>query len=217
MITIFGFSISTEVVFFLFIAGIGVLMLTFYRNRKYNLTTIKTISTELEAALQPTDQTYTWLGGAVGFRADYQTAPPLQKVEATVTMLSRQSLLFYPISKLLFGNDRLFVVMYPQAKFQREAHILERRYYRFRLRTLENEATFIRKTVTLQNKTFDLFSSDKAGIERLSAWLTSLPNPELIKHVAFVPENGSVYLYMIPKPETIAQTVTSLTRLAAGK
>lgn len=32
---------------------------------------------------------------------------------------------FYPISKLLFGNDRLFIVCYPVEKFRREAHILE--------------------------------------------------------------------------------------------
>ena len=85
------------------------------------------------------------------------------------------------------------------------------------MKTLENEANFVRKTVTVQNTTFDLLSSDKAGIEKLSAWLTSIPNPALIKHVAFVPENGSVYLYMIPKPDVIAQTVSAITRLTAGK
>ncbi|GAK52002.1 hypothetical membrane protein, conserved [Candidatus Moduliflexus flocculans] len=214
---LFGRFIPTQTLFFIFIVVIGILMLVYFRNRKYNLALLTIVSKELEAALQPTDQTYTWIGGTVGFKAEYQTPNPLRKAEATATMLSRQSLLFYPISKVLLGNDRLFVVIYPTERFRREAHIIERWYYRLRLQTLENEADFIRKTVTVRNKTFDLFSSDNAGIEKLSAWLTRLPNPELIKHVAFVPENGSVYLYMIPKPDAITQTVSTMTRLTAGK
>jgi len=214
---LFGNFIPTQTLFFLFLVAIGMLMLVYFRNRKYNLALLTLISKELETALQPTDQTYTWIGGTVGFKAEYQTSNPLRKAEATATMLSRQSLLFYPISKILLGNDRLFVVLYPTERFRREAHIIERWYYRLRLKTLENEANFVRKMVTVQGKTFELFSSDKAGIEKLSAWLTNLPNPNLIKHVAFVPDNGSVYLYMIPKPDVIAQTVRTILRLAAGK
>ncbi len=210
---LWGITFSTQALFFLFIVTIGILMLVFFRNRKYNLETIRTASKELEAALRPQDQTYTWLGGAVGFTAEYQTEKPLRKVEATLTMLSRQSLLFYPISKLMFGSDRLFVVLYPFEKFRREAHLLEHWYYKLRLRTLENEASFNRRTLSLHGKTFDLFSSDKAGAEKLANWLKALPAPELIKHVAFVPENGSVYLYMNPRVEHVAATVRSLVQL----
>ncbi len=214
---LFGNFIPTQTLFFLFIVAIGMLMLVYFRNRKYNLALLTLISKELETALQPTDQTYTWIGGTVGFKAEYQTSSPLRKAEATATMLSRQSLLFYPISKILLGNDRLFVVLYPTERFRREAHIIERWYYRLRLKTLENEANFVRKMVTVQGKTFELFSSDKAGIEKLSDWLANIPNPALVKHVAFVPDNGSVYLFMIPKPDAIAQTVGAIIRLAAGK
>ena len=214
---LFGWSFSEQTLFFLFILGIAMLMLVFSRNRKYNIQTIAAIGKELESALRPNDQTYTWLGGSVGFKAEYQTPKPLRKAEATVTMLSRQSLLFYPISKIMFGHDRLFVVLYPIEKFRREAHLLERRYYTFRLRTLDNEASFIRKTVELRGKTFDLFSSDHAGIETLSAWLNALPDPTLVKHVAFTPENGSVYLYMTPHLTAIAPTITSLAALIGKK
>ena len=139
---IFGMTFSTEMLFFLMVLAIGVLMLVFFRNRKYNLLMIQAISKELEAALTPKDQTYTWLGGSVGFTAKYETSKPLRKVDATLTMLSRQSLIFYPISKLMFGNDRLFVVMYPYEKFRREAHILEHWYYKLRLQTLKKNQPF---------------------------------------------------------------------------
>ena len=76
MIEIFGFTLSSQVLFFLFIVLIGILMLVLFRNRKYNLLVIRTVGKELESALRPKDQTYTWLGGSVGFRAEYQTEKP---------------------------------------------------------------------------------------------------------------------------------------------
>ena len=87
---LFGWSFSEQTLFFLFILGIAILMLVFSRNRKYNIQTIAAIGKELESALRPNDQTYTWLGGSVGFKAEYQTPKPLRKAEATVTMLSFQ-------------------------------------------------------------------------------------------------------------------------------
>jgi hypothetical protein len=215
MIEIFGFTINSQTLFFLFVVSIGILMLVLFRNRKYNLLTIQAIGKELESALHPADQTYTWLGGTVGFNAEYKTVKPARKIDATLTMLSRQSLLFYPISKLLFGNDRLFVVLHPLGeKFRREAHILDHWYYKLRLRTLENESSLIRSSIELNGKTFDLFSSDKAGIEKLRAWIQKLPAPELIKHVAFAPENGTLFLYMIPKLDAVAPTAQAFMKLA---
>jgi hypothetical protein len=215
MIEIFGLTISSQTLFFLFVVIIGILMLVFFRNRKYNLMTLQAVGKELESALRPADQTYTWLGGSIGFNAEYKTEKPLRKVDATMTMLSRQSVLFYPISKLLFGNDRLFVVLHPfNGKFRREAHILEHWYYKLRLRTLEHESSLIRSSIELNGKTFDIFSSDKAGIEKLKSWIQALPAPELIKHVAFAPENGTIFLYMIPKLDVVAPTAQEFVKLA---
>lgn len=210
---IWGVTLSTQTLFFFMLVSIGILTLVFSRNHKYNQTMLKAIARELETALQPQDQTYTWLGGSVGFRVEYETAKPLRKVEATATMLSRQSVFFYPISKLLFGNDRLFIVCYPVEKFRREAHILEHWYYTLRLRTLENEAAFLQKTITVQGKTFHVFSSDKTNLEKLAAWISNLPAPRLVKHLAFAPENGTLYLYMIPRVEALAPVMKALFRL----
>ena len=211
MIEILGVSLSSHMLFFLFVVVIGVLMLVLFRNRKYNLLTIRAIGKELESALQPEDQTYTWLGGSVGFNAEYKTGKPLRKVEATLTMLSRQSMFFYPISKLLFGNDRLFIVLYPARKtIKREAHILDRWYYKLRLRNFDNESALTRSSLQLKGKTFDIFSSDKAGITMLTTWLQTLPFPERVKHVALMPDTGTVYLYMDPKVETVSPVVQAL-------
>lgn len=213
MIEIWGFSFSTQLLFFFFVVFIGILMLVFYRNRKYNILFIQAVGKELEAALSPTDQTYTWLGGAVGFTAEYITEKPLRKVEATVTMLARQSLLFYPVSKLFLGNDRLFVVLHPFEKSRREAHVLEKWYYTIRLRKLENESALNRHEVVVQGKTFYLFSSDKTGIEKLSAWLQTFPAPKLLKHVALMPEAGTIYLYMVPKLTSVTDSVQAVKAL----
>ncbi|PIE32858.1 hypothetical protein CSA56_13755 [candidate division KSB3 bacterium] len=211
MIELFGITLSSQMLFFIFVVTIGILMLVLFRNRKYNLFTIQAIGKELESALQPVDQTYTWLGGSVGFNAEYSTEKPLRKVDATVTMLARQSMLFYPISKLLFGNDRLFVVLYPSHKtIKREAHILDHWYYKLRLRTFDNESALKHSSIQLNGKTFDIFSSDQAGITMLTAWIQALPCSERVKHVALTPDSGTVYLYMDPKVETVAPVVRAL-------
>lgn len=212
---IFGISFTTSTLFFLFVLAIGIIMLVFFRNKKYNLLTIQAIGKELEAALQPKDQTYTWLGGAVGCIAEYITERPLRKVDATITMLARQSVLFYPISKLLFGNDRLFVVFHPFEKSRREAHVLEKWYYTLRLRKLDNQNVLNREEIAVQGKTFYLFSSDKAGIEKLSAWVQTFPAPKLLKHVALMPEAGTIYLYMAPQLTYVTPSVQALKELIA--
>jgi hypothetical protein len=210
---IFGMTFSISTLFFVFVLAIGLIMMVFFRNKKYNLLTIQAIGKELEAALQPKDQTYTWIGGTVGCIAEYITKGPIQKVDATITMLARQSVLFYPISKLLFGNDRLFVVVHPHEKVRREAHVLEQLYYRLRLRKLEHAADMKHQTLRLQGKTFHIFATQQADVQPLSDWMQKLSTPDVIKHVAIMPENNTIYLYMVARVGTVEHTVKALMNL----
>lgn len=203
-------TFSTSTLFFFFVLAIGIIMMVFFRNKKYNLLTIQAISKELETTLQPKDQTYTWIGGSVGCIAEYITKGPIRKVDATITMLARQSVLFYPISKLLFGNDRLFLVMHPNEKVRREAHVLEQWYYRLRLRKLDHATDMKHQTLRLQGKTFHLFAAQQADLQPLIDWMQKLATPDLIKHVAIMPENNTIYLYMVPRVGKIEQIVKAL-------
>ena len=61
---------------------------------------------EAEEALEPLNQTYTWIGGAIGFHATYHLEQGAE-VRATATFLPRQSPLYLPVARLLRGPDRL--------------------------------------------------------------------------------------------------------------
>ena len=105
--------------------------------RKRNLSIVKFVGNTLEEILKPDDQDYTWLGGSIGFRANYK-CKDLEKVEATLTLLPRQSPLYYPVSYLVSGFDRLYVTFFLKSKIKSEGHIINKRYFKFRGPRIDN-------------------------------------------------------------------------------
>ncbi len=116
-------------------AGLA-LALAYQRGRKVNLALIHRVSEALERAFEPDDKLYTWIGGLVGFHAKYHfESGPVERIEATVTLLPRHSPLFMPISWLLFRSDRLFLTAFLREPLRGEWHVMTRS----RLRRLSRE------------------------------------------------------------------------------
>jgi hypothetical protein len=84
-------------------------MYQFFRGRKLNLMIMRRVSRALEDALKPTDKEYTWLGGYIGFKGKYELESA--DVEATLTLLPRHALLYFPISLVINRSDRLYIVV----------------------------------------------------------------------------------------------------------
>ena len=77
---------------------------------KKNYKKIKKGANALENILKPTDTEYTWLGGVIGFKANYKLEASIE-ILLNYTNLPRQSTLYMPIA-LLFGRyDRLELKM----------------------------------------------------------------------------------------------------------
>jgi len=55
-----------------FVVFSGVLVFAFYRGVKINVKRARELASILEEVLKPEDQTYTWLGGVIGFSAEYR-------------------------------------------------------------------------------------------------------------------------------------------------
>ncbi len=102
----------------------AVAMYQFFRGRKLNLMMMSKVSKGLETALKPTDKEYAWLGGYVGFRANYSLEHG--EVEATLTLLPRQALLYLPVSLLVNRSDRLYLVFRGRIALE-EIHIFGKR------------------------------------------------------------------------------------------
>lgn len=189
----------------LILVAVG-LTLGYFRGRRKNLEMARAISRELEAALHPKDQTYTWLGGVLGFKAEYRGVSETNRVEATLTLLPRHSLLYLPVAWLLSGGDRLFVVAYPTKPIKGEAHIVASSYRR-RLGRLPDESKWRREVVEGGGRSFEVLGEDPSAVAGLRDWIRSLPQTRYLKHLALVPRTGTLYLFMVPAPGNIQEIV----------
>ncbi len=87
-----------------FIVGIG-----FIRGRKVNWKlTVETVEF-LEKELNPKEKVYTWIGGYIGFTAEYMT--DYGKIRIVQTLLPRHAILWLWISKIIRGCDTVFMIV----------------------------------------------------------------------------------------------------------
>lgn len=188
---------------------IGVLIsLQFYRGRRENLKLMRDIALELEEAIKPRDQMYTWLGGYVGFRADYKVSSPLiNRIEATLTLLPRQSVLHFPFSLLFLRHDRLYLLVKLRQPPPGEAHAISPRYYRFGPGIENREKMFHEKRSERHGTVFEIWYRHSQARESLLRLLDQLEVPELIKHLALVPGVNHIYCLMQPVPGKVATVV----------
>lgn len=189
---------TQEQLFVAMILAAGIITLAYFRGRKLNLELSHAISRELESALRPADQTYTWLGGVLGFRADY-SGGHMPRVEATLALQPRHSLLYLPIAWLVTGGDRLFLVAHPDTPIRGETHVIARRYRR-RLGRLAGEQGWRREQVEVGGVRFEVLGDRSETVAGLRDWLRTLPRPRALQHLALVPRTGTLYLYLRPEP-----------------
>jgi len=114
---------DVELIFLILLLS-AIAMYQFFQGRKLNLMMMSRVSKDLENALKPADKEYTWLGGYVGFRANYSLEHG--EVEATLTLLPRHALLYFPISLIVNRSDRLYLVFRGRIALE-EIHIFGKR------------------------------------------------------------------------------------------
>ena len=92
--------------FLALLALTGLLVLWGAYWRRKNLQFIRAVGEVLETVLRPRHQRYTWLGGVIGFSAEFKT-DAFGVVRVVFTTLPRQSLLYLPLAWVLGRRDRL--------------------------------------------------------------------------------------------------------------
>ena len=85
----------------------GALSYGFYWGYKKNLSIMKETAKLLEEYFTPARKHYTWIGGVVGFEAQYFLLDG-RKIHIKLILLPRHAILYYPISLLLNKSDKLF-------------------------------------------------------------------------------------------------------------
>ncbi|WP_148882306.1 hypothetical protein [Thermococcus aciditolerans] len=192
------------------IAGISALQ--FYRGRKLNLMLMEHYIRAVKEVINPEDELYTWLGGYIGFRAEYKVnRGNIRKFEYTLTLLPRHSLLYFPIALITSRHDKLYVVVRPFSEIKREAHLIQKGYYRMRP-SIDDEELLKKEVVEIAGKQYEALYEKKRDVENLKTLIESLSNPHNVKHISLTPKTNVFYIQMKPEPETIGEDVERIVR-----
>ncbi|NJE61105.1 hypothetical protein [Thermococcus sp. 21S7] len=186
--------------------------LQFFKGRKLNLQLMQHYLRAIEDVVRPEDKEYVWLGGYIGFRAYYKVnRENIRKFEYTLTLLPRQSILYFPIALITSRHDKLYVVVRPFSEIKREAHLIQKGYYRMRPR-IENEELLKKEVVEIAGRQYEALYEKRRDVENLKALIESFSNPHNVKHVSLTPKTNVFYIQMKPEPETIGSDIERAVR-----
>lgn len=201
--------------FLLLIAVSIALSLGYMWGRRRNKQIFFSAFNGLLAVLKPKDQQFTNIGGLSGYHANI--IPHLNKyirrVDATITLLPRQSWLFLPISKVVRRYDRLFLIFHLSPKASgalAEGHLLEEKYSRFGSAKVFSDEHLSKEDITWDGKKFLLYYEEVWVKEALERCMKRLDLPQGIRHIALVPGQDRIWVFLIPRRGTVAGILESL-------
>jgi len=199
-------NLVTQPVFLLFIALTFMLTAGYFWGRRKNKKIYISSLIDLEKIIKPIDQTFTNIGGAIGYHATLFTEDKsvLSHVDVTITLLPRQAWMYFPISFLIRRWDRLFITMNLKTHPPAEGHLIERSYAGFRGPRITNENKLKKEEVQWGKARFILLYATKTTRNHFMNLIKGGQDPSRIKHIAFVPHQKKCFVFMIPKANKVA-------------
>lgn len=184
----------------------------YFLGRRKNLILMQEYANAIEHALKPSDKTYTWVGGYIGFKAEYKVKQEVVKtVKATLHLKPRLSLFYYPIAKLTMRHDKLYVVMETSKDIAGEAHLIQKGQYRIIPPGIEHVEKFYKRDVKLGDRDFEMLYQDGKGERRLLSWARSLKvDFKGIKHLSFTSSTNVIYAFIDPTLDLIPALFTRM-------
>jgi len=201
-------DIIHQPIFFLFIAFSIFLTLGYFWGRRSNRKICHSAFNDLVDIVKPHDQTFTNIGGVIGFHANLflkKKDTPFSRVDATITLLPRHSWLYLPISKLIRKYDRLFITLYLKKPPSEEAHLIESEYSKFMGSKIDNAHRLHHETIKWKNLDFHLYYGSREMHEKMRSFIEKNPDPGIVRHIALVPEQKRGFIFMIPKQDQVAR------------
>lgn len=166
----------------------------------------------LERAFAPGEKEYTNIGGLVGYHAVFAgLAQPLVKVCITFTFLPRHALFFYPVSRLFLRHDRMFLTLHADRPPRAEAHLLERRLERSPRHRVADPGRFPRVLLTRGGREYLLLAAGAKERKFLEKLFDAFPEG-MLRHLALVPGNNSLYAFLDPGRGDVAAAAALLAR-----
>ncbi|MCX7634971.1 MAG: hypothetical protein N2Z74_04420 [Syntrophales bacterium] len=206
--------LTAEPLFYLFIAFSALLGFGYFWGRRVNTRLFRSAFEDLVAAVQPVDQTFTNIGGLIGYHAVLHLPKkhPVERVDATITFLPRHAWLWMPVSKILRRYDRLFVTIHLRRPPVAEGHLIEKGYARFRGPKITNAERLGKEPIRWGGYDFIAYFSDEAMRRKLAKFVETNPDPGIVRHIALVPEQKRGFIFMIPKEGAVGPAFSPIFR-----
>jgi hypothetical protein len=184
----------------------------YFLGRRKNLILMQEYANAIEHALKPSDKTYTWVGGYIGFKAEYKVKQEMvNTVKATLHLKPRLSLFYYPIAKLTMRHDKLYIVMETSKSVDGEAHLIQKGQYRIIPPGIEHVEKFHKRYVKLGDREFEILYQDGKGERQLFSWAQSLKvDFRRIKHLSFTSSTNVIYAFIDPSVDLITTLFTKM-------
>jgi hypothetical protein len=191
----------------LVIALSAFIALGYSRGRKNNNKIYISAFQDLADTFKPDDQTFTNIGGFVGHHANFrfEEKDVVSEIDATITLLPRHAPLYMPISRILMGNDRLFISLYMRCSPPGEGHLIEKEYAGFRGPKITNAPRLYREEVRWGQYEYYLYYEQMNMYRRLMEFIGTTPDPGNIRHVAILPDQRKGFIFMIPQEGEVAR------------
>ncbi|RLF89411.1 hypothetical protein DRN43_03810 [Thermococci archaeon] len=204
-------KVTPEILLLIMVLG-ALATLQFYRGRKLNLTVMDYYLRTIEGIVKPKDKNYIWVGGYVGFRAYYKiNEGNIENFDYTLTLLPRQSILYFPVSKLINRHDKIYFVVHPHSKIKREAHLIQKGYYRMKPK-IENEELMQKEIVEVDGVKYEALFEKRRDVELLREFLQGFSRIKDVKHISLTPKTNVLYVFMKPDLETIEKDTKHIVR-----
>lgn len=210
-------KIASQPLFYLFIAVTVLLTLGYSWGRRRNNRIYLSAFNALVNILRPKDQTFTNIGGFTGFHATLipKKKEMIKKVEATITLLPRQAWLYLPLSLIFRRFDRLFITI-TLAKRKggktrmAEGHLIEKKFSQFRGPKIQNEEKLNKQELLWGDRAFYIYYENDEVRHSLRSLMNQVRSPGDVRHVAVVPSQERVFIFMIPRVGRVEKNVKPL-------
>lgn len=197
-------SVSNQTFFLLL--GITLLAIGVYRwGYRRNLRLCQCWAQSLEKLFQPVEKQYTWLGGVVGFTADYYV-PPFKLIKVVLCLKPRQSLLYLPFGLITGSKDKIQVLFYLPWQVTEERHLVKKG---LRMPKIYNQAHLKSKDIMFRNQNFRLLFETTPFRDQILKRLTPAQLSAL-KHLALTKENHLLYLEFQFRPHMIEEITQAI-------
>ncbi len=162
------------------------LIWSFYYGYRKNVKLAREISKIFEKFFDPIDKTYTWLGGAIGFRAIYRVKDKfIKQILLNLRLQPRQSVLYFILKLIILRGikDNIQLLFYLNKKINYEFHAIKEKY---------NPKIFSTNLKEEKNEKYRfLYSSNYPKI--LKELSIDILEATPIKHIAITPDRKVVY------------------------